>query len=104
MLSVSGQEHEFGIMRALGAKPFSVIKIVFAQALVTIVVSGLIGISLGLLLSFEFLIPSPTLSESTHISVTVGLFFVLCFLSASTLYPSLRVTKKTALEAISSTS
>ncbi|MCW4034727.1 MAG: FtsX-like permease family protein [Candidatus Bathyarchaeota archaeon] len=104
MLAVSGQEHEFGIMRALGAKPFSVIKIVFAQALVIILVSGLIGISLGLLMSFEFLIPSPTSSQSTLISVTVGLFCVICVISASALYPSLHSIKKTALEAISSTS
>lgn len=101
MLSVSGQQHEFGVMRALGAKPRSIIRIVFSQALLIILVSGAIGISAGLFITFWFLIPDPAISQSTIVSVSAWLIVVLAFLSVSSLYPALKALKKTVVEAIS---
>ena len=101
MLSISGQQHEFGIMRALGAKPRSIMKIVFSQALIIILVSGAIGISVGLFISFRFLIPDPVISQSTLISVSAWLLVILGLLCASSLYPALKAVKKTVVDAIS---
>jgi putative ABC transport system permease protein len=101
MLSISGQQHEFGIMRALGAKPRSIIKIVFSQASIIILVSGAIGISVGLFLTFRFLIPDPVISRSTFISVSAWLLAILGLLCVSSLYPALKAVKKTVVDAIS---
>lgn len=101
MLSISGQQHEFGIMRALGAKPRTIMKIVFSQALIIILVSGAIGISVGLFISFRFLIPDPVISQSTLISVSAWLLVILGLLCASSLYPALKAVKKTVVDAIS---
>jgi ABC-type antimicrobial peptide transport system permease subunit len=101
MLSISGQQHEFGIMRALGAKPRSIMKIVFSQALIIILVSGAIGISVGLFITFWFLIPDPVISQSTLISVSAWLLVILGLLCASSLYPALKAVKKTVVDAIS---
>jgi len=101
MLSISGQQHEFGIMRALGAKPRTIMKIVFCQALIIILVSGAIGISVGLLITFGFLIPDPVISQSTLISVSAWLVVILGLLCASSLYPALKAVKKTVVDAIS---
>ncbi len=101
MLSISGQQHEFGIMRALGAKPRNVMKIVFSQAAIIILVSGAIGISVGLYLTFRFLIPDPVISQSTLISLSVGLPAILGLLCVSSLYPALKAVKKTVVDAIS---
>jgi ABC-type antimicrobial peptide transport system permease subunit len=101
MLSISGQQHEFGVMRALGAKPRGIIRIVFSQALLVILVSGAMGIFAGLFITFEFLIPDPVISQSTIISVSTWLIAVLAFLSVSSLYPALKAVKKTVVEAIS---
>ena len=101
MLSISGQQHEFGIMRALGAKPRTIMKIVFSQALIIILVSGAIGISVGLLITFGFLIPDPVISQSTLISVSAWLLVILGLLCASSLYPALKAVKKTVVNAIS---
>lgn len=101
MLSISGQQHEFGIMRALGAKPKSIMKIVFSQALIIILVSGAIGISVGLFITFMFLIPDPVISQYTLISVSLLLIVILGLLCASSLYPALKAVKKTVVEAIS---
>jgi len=70
MRSISGQQHEFGIIKALGAKPRGIIKIFFSQALLIIMVSGATGISAGLLITFGFLIPDPVISQSSIISVS----------------------------------
>jgi len=101
MLSISGQQHEFGVMRALGAKPRSIMKIVFSQALIIILVSGAIGISAGLLITFRFLIPEPVISQSTLISVSAWLLVILGILCVSSLYPALKAVKKTVVDAIS---
>ncbi len=101
MLSISGQQHEFGIMRALGAKPRSIMKIVFSQASIIILVSGAIGISVGLFLTFRFLIPDPVISRSTFISVSAWLLAILGLLCVSSLYPALKAVKKTVVDAIS---
>jgi len=101
MLSISGQQHEFGIMRALGAKPRTIMKIVFSQALIIILLSGAIGISVGLLITFGFLIPDPVISQSTLISVSAWLLVILGLLCVSSLYPALKAVKKTVVDAIS---
>jgi ABC-type antimicrobial peptide transport system permease subunit len=101
MLSISGQQHEFGVMRALGAKPRAIIKIVFSQALLIIMVSGAVGISVGLFITFGFLIPEPVISQSTIISVSTWLLVILGLLCVSSLYPALKAVKKTVVDAIS---
>jgi ABC-type antimicrobial peptide transport system permease subunit len=101
MLSISGQQHEFGIMRALGAKPRSIMKIVFSQALIIILVSGAIGISFGLFITFRFLIPDPVISQTSLISVSAWLLAIIWLLCVSSLYPALKAVKKTVVDAIS---
>jgi len=101
MLSISGQQHEFGVMRALGAKPRNIMKIVFSQAAIIILVSGAIGISVGLFLTFRFLIPDPVISQSTLIYVSAWLLAILGLLCVSSLYPALKAVKKTVVDAIS---
>jgi ABC-type antimicrobial peptide transport system permease subunit len=103
MLSITGQQHEFGIMRALGAKPKSIMKIVFSQALLIILVSAAIGISVGSFITFAFLIPDPVVTQYTLISVAGWLFMILTILCTSSLYPALKAVKKTVVNAISTT-
>ncbi|UCC57862.1 MAG: ABC transporter permease [Candidatus Bathyarchaeum sp.] len=103
MLSISGQQHEFGIMRALGAKPKSIMKIVFSQALLIILVSAAIGISVGLFITFSFLIPEPVFSQATLISIAGWLLLILGILCASSLYPAVKAVKKTVVHVISGT-
>jgi ABC-type antimicrobial peptide transport system permease subunit len=103
MLSISGQQHEFGVMRAVGAKPRSIMKIVFSQAMIIVLLSGALGISAGLFITFRFLIPEPVLSQVTLVSVSAGLFAVLVLLCVSSLYPALKAVKKTVVDTLSTT-
>lgn len=100
MLSIAGQQREFGIMRALGAKPKSIMKIIFTQALLITLISGAIGISVGLLITFVFLIPEPVISQNTLVSVAGWLLFALSLLCLSSLYPAMKAIKKSVVGAI----
>ena len=101
MLSISSQQHELGIMRALGAKPKTIIRIVFSQALIIILVSGAIGIFAGFFITFEFLIYDPVMPQYALINVSALLLTILGLLCLSSLYPALKAAKKTIAQAIS---
>jgi ABC-type antimicrobial peptide transport system permease subunit len=101
MLSISEQQHDFGIMRALGAKPKTIIKIVLSKAFLIILVSGATRISSGLLITFEFLIPNTVISQSMLISVSAWLLVILWLLCMSSVYPTLKAVKKTVIESLS---
>jgi putative ABC transport system permease protein len=101
MLSTSEQQREFGIMRALGAKSKSIMKIVFSQALIIILVSGILGILLGLFTTFQFLLYDPVISQESLFSVSAGLLAILCILCLASLYPTMKAVKKTVIDAIS---
>jgi len=96
-LSIAGQQREFGIMRALGAKPRNIMKIIFTQALLITLISGAIGIPVGLFVTFGFLIPEPVVSQNTLIFVAGCLLLVLSLLCLSSLYPALKAVKKSVV-------
>jgi len=97
MLSIAGQQREFGIMRALGAKPRNIMKIIFTQALLITLISGAIGISVGLFITFGFLIPEPVVSQNTLIFVAGCLLLALSLLCLSSLYPALKAVKRSVV-------
>jgi ABC-type antimicrobial peptide transport system permease subunit len=101
MLSVAGQQREFGMMRALGAKPKMVMKIVFMEALIVTLISGAVGIFVGLFFTFVFLIPDPVISQFTLLSVIGLLILALGLLCLFSLYPAVRVAKKSVASVLS---
>ncbi len=101
MLSIAGQQKEFGIMRALGAKPKMIVRIVLLEALVITLISGAIGIFVGLFFTFVFLIPEAIISYFTLVSVAGGLLLALCLLCLSSLYPAMKVLKKSIVGVLS---
>ncbi len=94
MLSIAGQQREFGIMRALGTKPKGILKIVLTQALIIILISGTIGVFVGLIITFAFLIPEPTITLHGVVTVAAWLLFALGVLSLSSLYPAMKIMRK----------
>jgi len=101
MLSVAGQQREFGMMRALGAKPKMIMKIVFVEALIITLISGTMGIFVGLFFTFVFLIPDPVISQFTLFSVIGLLLLALSLLCLFSLYPAFRVVKKSVASVLS---
>lgn len=100
MLLITGQKRDFGIMRALGAKPKTVIKIVLTEILIVLAVSASIGVSGGILIVLEFLIPDPIFSFNTFVSILTWLASTLFFLGLASIYPALKIVKEPILKAI----
>jgi len=94
MLSVAGQQHEFGVMRALGTKPKGILKIVLAQALIIVLISGTAGVFIGLVIAFVFLIPEPILTFQNIVTIAAWMLLASGILSLSSLYPAAKVVKK----------
>ncbi len=101
MLSVTGQQRELGIMRALGAKPKTIMKTIFIQALIVVLVSGAVGITAGFIITWLFLIPEPVVSSLTLMSITAWLLLALILIALTSLYPAVRATKKSITKVMS---
>lgn len=93
MLSVARQRREFGIVRTLGAKPRTILKMVFVETFLIVLVGNVFGIPIGLTVTFLFLIPEPVLSAQAIILLVgwiAGTTFLLPLLS---LYPARRAAR-----------
>lgn len=99
--SISEQQKQFGIMRALGTKPKSILKIVFYQASLVLTVSETIGVSTGLYIALNFLIPNPIISYQTLLSVAIGITAIFGILCISSLYPTLKTINQPVTKAFS---
>jgi len=94
MLSIAGQQREFGVMRALGTNPKGILNIILTQALIIVLVSGTIGVLIGLTITFAFLIPEPVITLNNIIMVATWLLSAFVILSLSSLYPAMKIIKK----------
>jgi ABC-type antimicrobial peptide transport system permease subunit len=82
-ISISSRFHDFGIIKAIGAKPNYLSKIVFFECLILILATAPIGITLGITFDTLFLLPANTLSlPFTLYSLTtiIGILFAMCSL------------------------
>lgn len=99
-LLISTQRRDLAFMRALGAKLQTVEIIVVFQALIIVLVSGAIGLSAGLLISF-FLLPEPIISLTSILPIFLWFLAASAFLCICSLYPTIRTLKRSVVKAIS---
>jgi len=101
MLTVTEQRQEFGVLRALGAKPKTVVKIVSGQSLVVLLSSYACGIALGIIITLLILVPKPLVTSYTIIEIAGWLLTALAAIFILSLYPAIKFAKKPILEIIS---
>jgi len=100
MLSISNQQKDLGIMRALGAKPKTVLKLILLETFLLVLTSGIIGLPIGTIIALMFFISEAVVSQTATLSI-VGLLAVLIgALCLSSLYPARRIVKASITEAI----
>jgi ABC-type antimicrobial peptide transport system permease subunit len=100
LLSVSEQKNDLSIMNALGATRKTIVKTVVTQFSLIILTSGAIGITVGALISFKFLIPNPVISQSTLSYAIIGILAILATLCTISVFPALKAGKKPVLEGV----
>jgi ABC-type antimicrobial peptide transport system permease subunit len=101
VLSIASQKRDFSIMRALGAKPPTIVKLMVAESFLILLISGAIGIFTGFFVSFVFLIPEPVITNNALLSIVGWLLLALGFICLSSLYPAIKTIKEPIPKAMS---
>ncbi|HXX88455.1 MAG TPA: FtsX-like permease family protein [Candidatus Acidoferrum sp.] len=96
-LVIDEQRDEYGILRAVGARPGTVVKIVMAQNSLILLSSWAVGLALGIITTVLILIPEPYITGTTILEISAWLFAALAVLLFSSLYPALRFVRKPAI-------
>jgi ABC-type antimicrobial peptide transport system permease subunit len=97
-ITISEQRQDFGILRAVGARPGTVAKILMLQNLLILLSSWATGVALGIITTLLILIPEPIVTNGTVIELSAWLSIALGVLFVSSLYPVLTLTRKPVLE------
>lgn len=100
MLTITEQRQEFGVLRALGANPKTIVKIVSGQSLVVLLSSCAAGIAFGIIITLLILIPEPLITSFTVAEISGWLLTALAATFIFSLYPAIRFAKKPILEII----
>jgi ABC-type antimicrobial peptide transport system permease subunit len=98
MLTINEQRQEFGVLRALGAKPRTVLSIVSAQSLIVLLASYAVGIAFGTITTLLILMQDPLVTPYTVIQIAGWLLLALLVTFTSSIYPAIRFAKKPLLE------
>jgi ABC-type antimicrobial peptide transport system permease subunit len=93
-LAVNEQRQEFGILRAVGAKPMTVVKIVIVQSLLVSLSSWAAGLALGIITTLLVLIPKPFVTANTIVEIVAWLLAALTAVFISSLFPAVSFVRK----------
>jgi ABC-type antimicrobial peptide transport system permease subunit len=98
MLTIAEQRQEFGILRAVGAKPSTIVKIVSGQSLIILLSSCAAGIALGTMVTLLILVSEPIVTTYTVIEIAGCLIIASIATFIVSLYPAIRFARKSILE------
>jgi ABC-type antimicrobial peptide transport system permease subunit len=98
MLAVDEQRQEFGVLRAVGAKPGMVLNVVSGQSLLVLLSSYGVGIAFGIIATLLILVQQPLVTVYNVFEVSELLTVALIATFVSSLYPALRFARKPLLE------
>lgn len=93
MLSVSSQQRDFSVMRALGARSKTVLKTVLFQTFLLVSAGALFGFPIGLAFVLFFLIPEPVVSLNTVVAMVLLILSLITTLCLAILYPARKAAK-----------
>jgi ABC-type antimicrobial peptide transport system permease subunit len=100
MLTADEQRQEFAILRAVGAKPNTIITVLTIQSTTVLLSSFAAGISLGIITTLMILVPNPVVTVGTIAEVAVLLLAALFGLLLLSLYPAAKLAKTPILRII----
>lgn len=101
VLAIDEQRHEFAVLRAMGAKPKTVLAILAVQSLIVLFSSFVVGISIGVIITLMILMAQPVVTSFAIISIAGWLFAALVGMFLLSLWPAVRFAKKPILKIMS---
>jgi putative ABC transport system permease protein len=102
-LTISEQHQEYGILRALGAKPSTTLRIVATQSFIISLGSFAAGVAFGIIITLLILIPQPVVTTFTVIEIAGWMLVALALTFGLSLYPTIGFAKKPLLESMTQT-
>jgi ABC-type antimicrobial peptide transport system permease subunit len=101
VLAIDEQHQEFGVLRAIGAKPKTVVTILAIQSLIVLFSSFAVGISLGIIITLMILISQPVVTSFTILAISAWLLTALVGMFLLSFYPAVRFARKPILKIMS---
>jgi ABC-type antimicrobial peptide transport system permease subunit len=100
ILVTNEQRQEFGVLRALGAKPAGITKIISGQSIIILLLCLTVGVVVGTFFIWVILIPEPFATIGTVAEIAVWLLAAFTATLAISFYPAIRFARKSILEII----
>jgi ABC-type antimicrobial peptide transport system permease subunit len=101
VLAIDEQRQEFAVLRAMGAKPKTVVTILTVQSLIVLFSSFAVGISLGVIITLMILTPQPVMTSFTILEIAGWLLTALSVMFFLSLWPAVGFAKKPILKIMS---
>jgi ABC-type antimicrobial peptide transport system permease subunit len=101
MITIEEQRQEFGILRAVGAKPKTIMTILSVQSLTLLLGSFAVGTSLGTIICAIILIAKPVITGTTILVISGLLLAALLGIFLISLYPAAKFAKQTLVRMMS---
>lgn len=98
VLTIDEHRQEFGVLRAVGARPGTVIRIVSAQNMFIVLPSYGVGVAVGMIITELILVQNPLVTTFTLLKIAGLLIVALGATFLSSLYPALRFAHRPLLE------
>jgi ABC-type antimicrobial peptide transport system permease subunit len=98
LLSVEEQRQEFGMLRAVGAKPKIIVKISAIQSIIVLLSSFGFGISLGVIITIMILMANPLITPATIAVISAWLVSALFGMLILSFYPAFKLAKTPILK------
>ena len=100
MLSVDEQSQEFAILRAIGAKPKTIVAIVAIQSGIVLASSLALGLSFGIITTLLILVPQPIVNSFTILQIASWLVFAVFGMFFLSLAPAVKLARSPLLRII----
>jgi ABC-type antimicrobial peptide transport system permease subunit len=98
VLAMEEQRHEYGVMRATGARSNTILRIVSDQGLLVLLPSYGVGVALGIIITLLVLIHDPIITAFTVFEIATWQAVALGITLISSLYPAIRFAHKPLFE------
>lgn len=103
VLTINEQRQELGVLRALGAKPRTILKIVSGQSFIVLISSYAVGVAFGIMTTLLILVPKPIVTAYTVLEIAGWLLTALAATFIFSLYPAVKFTRKSVYEIMTQT-
>jgi len=97
MLAVDEQRQEFAILRAIGAKPKTIVNIVAVQSSIVLASSLAFGLSFGVIATLMILVPNPVVTSFTILQIATWLTIAVTGMFFLSLAPAVKFARTALL-------